>query len=41
MRKYALEWGHIVSTFETFLVSLGPGFKMKTLNLKYLADDKE
>lgn len=41
MRKYALEWGHIVSTFETFLVSLGPGFKMKNLNLKYLADDKE
>jgi DNA-binding Lrp family transcriptional regulator len=41
MRKYALEWGHIVATFETFLVSLGPGFKMKSLDLKYLADDNE
>jgi DNA-binding Lrp family transcriptional regulator len=41
MRKYALEWGHIVATFETFLVSLGPGFKMKPLDLRYLADDKE
>jgi DNA-binding Lrp family transcriptional regulator len=41
MRKYALEWGHIVSTFESFLVSLGPGFKMKPLDLRYLADDKE
>lgn len=41
MRKYSLEWGHIVATFETFLVSLGPGFKMKPLDFKYLADDKE
>lgn len=40
MRKYALEWGHMIATFETFLVSLGPGFKMKPLDLKYLADDK-
>jgi DNA-binding Lrp family transcriptional regulator len=41
MRKYALEWGHILSTFESFLVSIDAGFKMKPLNLKYLADDKE
>lgn len=41
MRKYALEWGHIVATFETFLVSLSPGYKMKPLDLKYLANDEE
>lgn len=41
MRKYSLEWGHIVATFETFLISLDSGFKMKPLDLKYLADDKE
>jgi DNA-binding Lrp family transcriptional regulator len=41
MRKYALEWGHIVAAFESFLVSFGPGFKMKPFDLKYLANDKE
>ncbi|UCD39591.1 MAG: Lrp/AsnC family transcriptional regulator [Candidatus Bathyarchaeota archaeon] len=40
MRSYAMDWGHIVADFESFLVSLGSGFKMKPLDLKYLADDK-
>lgn len=40
MRKYALEWGHIISDFESFIVSLGTGYKMKLLDLKYLADDE-
>ena len=41
MRKYAQEWGYLVATFETFLVSLGSGSKMKQLSLEYLAHDEE
>lgn len=40
MRSYAMDWGHIIAEFESFIVSLGSGFKMKPLDLKYLADDK-
>ena len=40
MRSYAMDWGHIIAEFESFIVSLGSGFKMKHLDLKYLADDK-
>ena len=40
MRSYAMDWGHIIAEFESFNVSLGSGFKMKPLDLKYLADDK-
>lgn len=40
MRTYALEWGEMVMTFESFIVSIGSGFKMKPLDLKYLAFDE-
>ncbi len=39
IRSYALEWGQVVSDFESFLVSLGAGYKFKPLDLKYLAFD--
>jgi len=39
MRNYAMDWGQIVNNFNSFLVSLGSGFKLKPLDLKYLADD--
>jgi DNA-binding Lrp family transcriptional regulator len=40
MRTFAMEWGEIISGFDSFLVSLESGYKMKPLDLKYLADDK-
>ncbi len=39
MRSYAMDWGEVVDSFNSFLVSLGSGFKLKPLDLKYLADD--
>ena len=39
MRNYAMDWGEVVDNFHSFLVSLGSGFKLKPLDLKYLADD--
>ncbi|MCK4478588.1 Lrp/AsnC family transcriptional regulator [Candidatus Bathyarchaeota archaeon] len=39
MRTFALNWGNIVSDFESFLVSIKSGYKMKPFDLKYLADD--
>ncbi len=39
MRTYAFDWGEIISDLGSFLISLGSGFKMKPLNLKYIADD--
>jgi len=39
MRNYAMSWGKVVDHFNSFLVSLGSGFKLKPLDLKYLADD--
>jgi len=40
MRIYAMEWGEILGGFQSFIVSLPSGFKMKPFDLKYLADDK-
>lgn len=40
MRTFALEWGQIVSGFESFMVSIGAGYKMKPLDLRYLAYDE-
>ena len=40
MRTYAMKWGHVISGFESFVVSLDSRYKMKPLDLKYLADDK-
>ncbi|MGD8506437.1 MAG: winged helix-turn-helix transcriptional regulator [Candidatus Bathyarchaeota archaeon] len=40
MRSYAMDWGQVISEFESFIVSLGSGYKMKPLDLKYLAEDK-
>jgi len=39
MRTYAMDWGQIVDNFNSFLVSLGSGYKLKPLDLKYLAED--
>jgi len=40
MRSYAMHWGESISGFESFIVSLDSGFKMKPFDLKYLADDE-
>jgi len=39
MRTFAMDWGQIIGKFDSFLVSVGSGFKIKPLDLKYLADD--
>lgn len=39
MRNYAMDWGQLIDNFNSFLVSLGSGYKLKPLDLKYLADD--
>ncbi len=39
MRAHAMDWSEVVSGIESFLVSLESGYKMKLLDLKYLADD--
>lgn len=39
MRTFAMDWGKIISEFDSFLVSIGSGFKIKPLDLKYLSDD--
>lgn len=41
MRSYAMDWADIISQFQSFIVSLDSGFKIKSFNLKYLSDDKE
>jgi len=41
MRIFAMDWGKIMSDFDSFLVSIGSGFKIKAFDLKYLADDLE
>jgi len=41
MRTYAMDWAEMISQFQSFIVSLDSGFKIKPFNLKYLADDKE
>jgi len=40
IRSFALDWGRIVGTFESFTVDVASKFKMKALDLKYLADDR-
>jgi len=40
MRSYAMDWGQIINEFQSFIVSLESKYKMKPLDLKYLADDK-
>ena len=40
MHGFAFDWGHIISMFETFMVSLSSELTMKPLDLRYLADDK-
>jgi DNA-binding Lrp family transcriptional regulator len=40
MRSYAMDWGDTISGFQSFIVSLDSGYKMKPFNLKYLADDQ-
>ncbi len=39
MRTYAMDWGQVISGFESFVVSLDSRYKMKPLDLKYLAGD--
>jgi hypothetical protein len=40
IHSFAFEWSHIVSEFETFLVSLKSELVMKPFDMKYLASDK-
>jgi hypothetical protein len=35
-----MDWGETISGFQSFIVSLDSGFKMKPFDLKYLADDE-
>lgn len=39
MRSFAMDWGQMVIDFDSFLVSLDSGFKIKPFNLRYLAED--
>ena len=39
MRSFAKEWGNYLDSFESFLVSIGAGYKLRDLDLKYLAED--
>lgn len=39
MRTFAMDWGEIIGDFNSFLVSIGSGFEMKSFDLKYLAED--
>ena len=39
MRAFAMDWGTFLDDFESFLVSIGSGYKLRDFDLKYLADD--
>jgi len=39
MRSFAMDLGNYVDNFESFLVSIGAGYKLRDFDLKYLADD--
>jgi len=39
MRSFAMDWGNYLDNFESFLVSIGAGYKLRDFDLKYLADD--
>ncbi len=39
MRSFAMDMGTSLDNFESFLVSVGSGYKLRDFDLKYLADD--
>ena len=39
MRSFATDMGTSVDNFESFLVSVGSGYRLRDFDLKYLADD--
>ena len=39
MRAFAMEWGNYLDNSESFLVSIGTGYKLRDFDLKYLAED--
>ena len=39
MRSIAKDWANYLDDFESFLVSIGVGYKLRDFDLKYLADD--
>ena len=39
MRSFSMDWGNYMDNFESFLVSIGSGYKLRDFDLKYLADD--
>jgi hypothetical protein len=39
MRAFAIEWGNYLDNSESFLVSIGAGYKLRDFDLKYLAED--
>jgi DNA-binding Lrp family transcriptional regulator len=38
-RSFAMEWGSYLDSYESFLVSIASGYKLRDFDLKYLADD--
>jgi DNA-binding Lrp family transcriptional regulator len=40
IHSYAFEWGHVVSVFETFIVSVVSELTLKPFDIKYLAYDQ-
>jgi len=39
MQSFSMDWGDCLDDFESFLVSIGAGYKLRDFDLKYLADD--
>ena len=39
MRSLAMDWANYMDNFESFLVSIGAGYKLRDFDLKYLAED--
>jgi len=39
MRSFAMDWGTLLDNFESFLVSIESGYRLRDFDLKYLADD--
>jgi DNA-binding Lrp family transcriptional regulator len=39
VRAFAMDWGHLLNNFESFLVSIGSEYTLRDFDLKYLADD--
>jgi len=40
MRTFAMDWSEVTNDFQSFIVSLDSGFKIKPFDLKYLGDDE-